>query len=372
MNRLTFYDELQTYNELDIPAFFNRVTDDTIKQILGKNRLTALDYLALLAPQAESHLEAMAQKAHRLTVQNYGKTMQLFTPMYLANYCTNQCVYCGFNISNALHRKKLSLSEVEAEAQEIAKTGLKHVLILTGDSRQQSPVSYMRDCAAVLKKYFTCIGVEVYALSQEEYGQLAAAGIDGFTMFQETYDPATYAELHLAGPKRDYRFRLEAPDRAAKAGMRTLNIGALLGLSDWRTDAFFTGVHADYLQNTYPDAEISISPPRMQPHAGGFPPKTLVTDSNLVQYILAFRLFMPRGGITLSTREDAGLRNNLIRLGVTRMSAGVSTAVGGRSDTEEVGQFEISDDRSVAEMAAVLYQQGYQPLYKDWQAIGEA
>jgi 2-iminoacetate synthase len=367
MNTMTFYDELQTYNDVDIAAYLQQVSDADIKKILAKNRLQPCDYLALLSPRAEGHLEAMAQKAHQLTVRHFGKTMLLFTPMYLANYCTNQCVYCGFNQKNDLHRKKLSLDEVEAEARLIAQTGLKHILILTGDSRKESSVSYMESCVAVLRNYFTCIGIEVYSLTVDEYRQLIAAGVDGFTMFQETYDPLLYAQLHLAGPKRNYRFRLEAPERACQAGMRTVNIGALLGLNDWRTEAFLTGLHADYLQNTYPHVEISISPPRMQPHAGSFAPRAIVTDRNLVQYLLAFRLFMPRGGITLSTRESASLRNHLVQLGITKMSAGVCTAVGGRSHTEEIGQFEIADNRGVSQMADMLYAQGYQPVYKDWQ-----
>lgn len=364
---VTFYDEIQKYRDFDFAGFFNNVSDRVVQEVIGKERLSVLDYLALLSPQAEAYLELMAQKVHRLTVQHFGKTMLLFTPLYLSNFCTNQCVYCGFNEKNALPRKKLSLAEVEEEARVIAGTGLKHILILTGDSRRESPVSYIRDCAKLLEKYFTCIGVEVYALTTDEYAQLIAAGVDGFTMFQETYDQTVYASLHPAGPKRNYRFRLEAPDRACQAGMRTVNIGALLGLNDWRTEAFFTGLHANYLQNSYPDVEISISPPRMQPHAGCFTPQSVVADRNLVQYLLAFRLFMPRGGITLSTRESPQLRDHLVKLGITKMSAGACTAVGGRTHTGEVGQFEISDERDVAEMAAMLYAQGYQPVYKDWQ-----
>jgi len=369
MSVATFYDEMEKYRGFDFADFFRRVGPEDVRRVLGKSRLDAFDYLTLLAPAAEACLEEMAQKAHRLTVQHFGRTMLLFTPLYLANFCTNRCVYCGFSLKNDVPRKKLSLAEVEEEARIIAATGLKHILILTGDSRAETPVSYIGECARLLKKYFTAIGLEVYAMTEDEYRELNAAGVDEFTMFQETYDPLVYAQMHPAGPKRNYRFRLEAPDRAARAGMRAVNIGALLGLNDWRTDAFFTGVHADYLQRTYPDAEISISTPRMRPHSGGIPPRTVVTDRNLVQYMLAFRLFMPRGGITLSTRESEELRDALVRLGVTKMSAGSSTAVGGRTRPEEPGQFEISDDRSVEKVAAMLYSQGYQPVYKNWQVL---
>ena len=367
---MTFHDELRRYHGFDFPGYFASVTDADVSRIITKERLSDMDYLALLSPRAASHLEPMARRASELTIRHFGRAVQLFTPLYLANYCTNQCVYCGFNTTNTLERRKLSLDEVEAEAVEIAKSGLKHILILTGEDRKKSSVSYMAECVQVLKRYFTSISIEVYPLAQEEYAELTAAGVDAVTMFQEVYDEPVYLTLHPRGPKRDYRFRLEAPDRAARAGMRLVNIGALLGLNDWRQEAFFTGVHTDYLQRAYPEVEVAISTPRMRPHLGGFPPKVIVSDADLVQYILAFRLFMPRGGVTLSTRENAKLRDNLLPLGVTKMSAGVCTQVGGRATgQEDTGQFEISDERSVAEMAEMLYLRGYQPVYKDWQYL---
>jgi 2-iminoacetate synthase len=367
---MTFSDELRRFDGFDFQGFFARVTDADVLRIIAKERLSEMDYLALLSPRAASHLEPMARRANELTIRHFGRAVQLFTPLYLANYCTNQCVYCGFNTKNPLERRKLTLDEVEAEARAIAASGLKHILILTGEDRKKSPVSYMADCVRVLKRYFTSISIEVYPLTQEEYAELVAAGVDGVTMFQEVYDEPVYLELHPKGPKRDYRFRLEAPDRAARAGMRLVNIGALLGLHEWRQEAFLTGVHTDYLQRAYPEIEVAISTPRMRPHLGGFPPKVIVSDADLVQYILAFRLFMPRGGVTLSTRESAKLRDNLLPLGVTKMSAGVCTQVGGRATgQEDTGQFEISDERSVAEMAEMLYSKGYQPVYKDWQYL---
>jgi 2-iminoacetate synthase len=193
--------------------------------------------------------------------------------------------------------------------------------------------------------------------------------VDGLTIYQETYDRDTYAYLHPAGPKRDYRFRLDAPERGCRAGMRSVNIGALLGLADWRREAFLVGLHADYLQRNYPAVEVSMSPPRMRPHLGGFQPAVTVSDKELVQFVTAFRLFMPRSGVTLSTRETAEFRDNMTRLGVTKMSGGSCTAVGGRANEAETGQFAIADERSVAEMATMLYDRGYQPVYKDWQTI---
>ncbi|WP_003540751.1 2-iminoacetate synthase ThiH [Desulfotomaculum nigrificans] len=367
---MSFYDIYQSYREFDFAGFFAGLTDQDITRIIYKNRLSELDYLALLSPAAESHLEEMAQRAHRLTVQHFGKVIFLYTPLYLANYCVNRCVYCGFAAHNQIPRRKLTLAEVEEEAKLIAATGLKHLLILTGESRQHSPVSYMKDCLEVLKKYFSSISIEVYPLTEEEYAELIAAGVDGMTMYQEVYNPEVYAELHPAGPKRNYLFRLDAPERACRAGMRTIGLGALLGLNDWRTEAFFTGLHANYLQSRYTDVEVSISPPRMRPHVGGFPPRVTVSDKNLVQYILAYRLFMPRGGITVSTRESEELRNRLVKLGVTRMSAASCTAVGGRSHAEGgTNQFDIADERDVPAMVQMLYQQGYQPVFKDWQLL---
>jgi len=366
---MSFYEELKKYNNFNFKLFFDQVTDASIKKVISKNRLTEEDYLTLLSPKAEKYLEDMAQKAHRLTIQHFGRVIFLYTPMYLANYCVNQCVYCGFKVHNNLERKKLTPAEVECEAKIIAGTGLKHILILTGESRLKSPVSYIKECVEILKKHFTSISIEIYPLEENEYAELVSAGVDGITIYQEVYNEEDYAELHPAGPKRNYRFRLEAPERACRAGMRTVNVGALLGLTQWRTEAFFTGLHADYLQKTFPDVEVSISPPRMRPQLGGFSPRVEVSDKNLVQYILAFRLFMPRGGITISTRERAELRNRLVRLGVTKMSAGSCTAVGGRSNPESACQFEISDERSVREIAEMLYAQGYQPIYKDWQTI---
>lgn len=367
---MILYEEYQRFGNFDFDAFFNKLTDTDILRIISKNRLSELDYLALLSPRAEKYLEEIAQRAHHLTVQHFGKAILLYTPLYLANYCVNSCVYCGFRAQNDLERKKLSYTEVEAEAKIIAKTGLKHILILTGESRVHCPVSYIIECVRVLKKHFTSIGIEIYPLNEDEYAELISAGVDSLTIYQEVYNEEVYLDVHPAGPKRDYHFRLNAPEHACRAGIRSVNVGALLGLYNWRTEAFFTGLHANYLQNNYPDVEISMSPPRMRPYLGGFAPRVTVNDKNLVQYIMAFRLFMPRGGITISTREKPELRENVIKLGVTKMSAGSCTAVGGRSDsTNSTRQFDISDERDVATMARAICHQGYQPVFKDWQML---
>lgn len=367
---MSFYDEYERYSATDIDAVLSSTTSNQVAKIIEKDKLTIMDFLALLSPAAEEHLELMAQKAHQLTVQNFGHVIFLFTPIYLSDYCTNKCVYCGFNVTNTFTRKKLTLSEVEKEAQSIAASGLQHILFLTGDAPTIAGVPYMIECIQILKKHFSAIAIEVYAMSQSEYKELINAGVDSMTMFQETYNPVIYDQLHLAGPKKDYRFRLDAPERACQAGIRSVNLGALLGLDQWRRDGFFTGLHTFYLQNKYSDVDVSISLPRIRPTMGQCETGHTVNDKQMVQYMTALRLFMPRVGITLSTRENPQFRNNAIKLGVTKMSAGVNTAVGGHSESQEnAGQFEISDDRSVAQMCEDILELGYQPVFKDWQVI---
>ncbi len=364
---MTFYDEIAGLHNTDWSRVFNEVTQSQVLKTLGTEDLRKSDFLILLSPAAAPLLEEMAQAARKVTIRHFGYNIGLYTPLYLANYCVNHCVYCGFNTSNIIPRRKLTLEEVEKEAQVIAKTGLQHVLILTGESRRHSPVSYIRDCVLVLRKYFSSITIEVYPLSIEEYKELIIAGVDGLTIYQELYNEEVYLRLHPQGPKRDYRFRLETPERGGQAGMRTLNIGALLGLYNWRSEVFMTGLHASYLQKKFPEAEISVSFPRMRPQFGDYQPESPLSDRDLVQSILAMRLFLPRAGITLSTRENAAFRDNLVRLGVTKMSAGSSTAVGGHTDsTNGIGQFEISDRRSVEEMKKVIAGLGYKPVFKDW------
>lgn len=370
---MSFYSIYNAYKDIPATAFFNTVTPERVARIIRQPKLSPPDFAALLSSAARPFLEAMAQKAHQLTVQYFGRTILLYTPLYLSNFCNNQCRYCGFNACNKIPRRQLAPDEVETEAKAIAETGLKHILILTGDAPQIATVDYLKTCVHTLARYFTSISIEIYALQTGEYADLIDAGVDGLTIYQETYSETLYEALHPAGPKRDYRFRLDAPDRAAKAGIRSANIGALLGLDDWRRDAFFTGLHADYLQRAFPDVDISVSLPRMRSHAGGYVPDHPVSDENLVQIMLALRLFIPRAGITVSTRESASMRDNLIRLGVTKMSAGSVTQVGGHAgQSDDVGQFDICDHRSVAEMSRQIRHLGYQPVYKDWEPIPAA
>ncbi|MDD3311512.1 2-iminoacetate synthase ThiH [Pseudodesulfovibrio sp.] len=370
---MSFYATCTEWMNAGLDERLAAMTETDVRRALGASNPGPLDLLAMLSPAATPHLETMARKASGLTLRHFGRTIHLFTPLYLSNFCTNHCVYCGFNSNNRIPRSQLTMEQVEAEARAIAATGLKNLLILTGDCRAKAGPDYLRDCVAVLRRHFPSVCIEIYAMEEAEYAALAAEGVDGMTMFQETYDEKLYPSLHPRGPKSDFRFRLDAPERACRAGMRVVNIGALLGLSDWRHDAFLTGLHAAWLMERHPEADIATSLPRMRPHVGAYQPATVVSDRDLVQVLLALRIFRPRLGITISTREAPAFRENLLPLGVTRMSAGVSTAVGGHAksdgDGESVGQFEISDGRSVDEMCAVLRKHGYQPVFKDWEPI---
>lgn len=342
-------------------------SQNKLRQLLLQEHLTPADFRLLLSPVAETLLEPLAQRARELTLRHFGRTMQLYTPLYLANHCVNGCTYCGYRAAQPIERHQLSFDELRQEAAAIAATGLRHILVLTGESPRQTTVEYIGECVKILREYFTSVAIEVYPMQAAEYRYLAEQGADSLTIYQETYDRGRYAELHPYGPKRDYDFRLGAPERGCQAGLRAVNIGALLGLSEPRQDFFIAGCHAHWLQANYPGVEISISLPRIRPVPGGFQPSVAVSDRMLAQFITAFRLFMPRAGITLSTRERATLRDGMIHLGVTRISAGSSTAVGGHTGQTKTGQFEIDDTRSVAEITAMLYQANLQPVFKDWQ-----
>jgi len=365
---MSYYPLCRELEEASLEEQFAAVTEADVLRAIAKKNCTPGDFLALMSPTAAPFIEDMARKANTLTAQNFGRTIQLFTPLYLSNYCSNHCVYCGFNAKNVIPRSQLTAEQLEVEAKAIAATGLRHLLILTGESRVKASPEYLEECVTLLRNHFPSVSIEIYAMTLEEYTRLVEVGVDGLTLFQETYDEDLYDTLHPRGPKKDFRFRLDAPERGCQAGMRVVNIGALLGLGDWRKDALQTGMHAAYLMDNYPDVDISVSLPRMRPHAGEFQPTTLVSDREMVQLMLAMRLFLPRLGITISTRESPDFRENLLPLGVTKMSAGVSTAVGGHTqDCDKVGQFDISDDRSVEQMCAMLKSHGYQPVFKDWE-----
>ena len=364
-----FYKTIEQFKDFDYKSFFADVTERDIEFLIHKSNLSDLEFLALLSPKAEKYIEHLACQAQQTSIRHFGKTIQLYTPMYISNYCNNQCLYCGFKHSNDITRKQLSLEEIENEAREISKSGMRQILILTGSAPNIATPEYIYEAVKIIRKYFPTITIEMYPMKQEQYKSLYSVGVDGLTVYQETYDEELYTKLHPTGPKRNYHFRLDAPDRGCRAGIRRISLGSLLGLKDWRQDVFMTGLHCAYLQDKYPSTEISLSLPRIRPHEGSYIPEVIVEDKDMVQILTAFRLFIPRAGINISTRESSYFRDNIIPLGVTNMSAGVTTAVGGHTKDDSTKQFDIADNRSVEEIQQLIYSKGYQPVFKDWQYL---
>lgn len=368
---MSFYKTIEQYDTFDFETFFEKIHAEDVQRVLNKAQLTDLDFLTLLSPRAAGYLESMARKAQSLTVQYFGRTIQLFIPLYISNFCSNQCVYCGFNCTNAIDRRKLTLEQIEVEAQAIARTGMQHLLLLTGEAREKTPIDYLEDAVKLLKRYFASVSIEMFPMDEDAYRRLNNAGVDGLTLYQEVYDRRIYQSVHPAGQKANYRYRLDAPERGARAGFRALNLGPLIGLGEPRREIFFCGLHARYLDNRYLDAEIGLSLPRFNPAECSYSPQYMADDRLFVQMLVALRLFMPRATLTISTRESAQLRDHLIPLGVTRFSAGSCTGVGGYAQpaSKKTMQFEISDERSVAQVVQAIIDKGYQPIYKDWDDI---
>jgi len=367
--KMSFYDIVSRYSDFEYESFLSRVRASDIEKILEKDKIGELEFLSLLSPVALGHIEHMARKARELSLKHFGKAVLLYAPIYISNYCVNRCAYCGFNCSNDIKRRKLSMEEVEDEARELSSTGIRHVLLLTGESKKDSPIEYVIEASNVLAKYFDSVSIEINPSTLDEYRAAEKAGIDGMTVYQETYDEDVYDSVHISGPKKNYRFRLDTPERACMADMRNVNIGALLGLSDWTRDAFMTGLHAKYLQDRYSHVEIGVSFPRIRPHIGKFEQVKGVKDMQLVQAMLAARLFLPRVSQNISTREKKEFRDNLIPLGINKFSAGSCTEVGGYCGEKSNAQFEISDERSVREVEQAICNMGYQPLFKNWQRM---
>lgn len=349
---------------------YDKYTAQDVQTALSHDHITPEDFRALLSPAALPFLEQIAQKAQKTTKRFFGNSIYMFTPIYIANYCENYCIYCGFNCHNKIKRAKLNYGEIDKEMQEIAKSGLQEILILTGESRKQSSIEYIGEACKIAKKYFRVIGLEIYPLNTDEYAYLQKCGADYVTVFQETYNSDKYETLHLAGHKRIFPYRFYAQERAIRGGMRGVGFAALLGLDDFRKDALATGMHAYYLQQKYPHAEIAFSCPRLRPIINNdkINPKD-VHEAQLLQVVCAYRLFMPSASITISTRECARVRDNLVNIATTKISAGVSTAIGEHSqESEDKGdaQFEIADTRSVDEVYHDLIHNGLQPVMADY------
>ena len=344
-------------------------TAKDVKEALAAETCSVDNFKALLSPAPLPFLEEIAQKAQKETRKHFGNSVAIFTPLYIANYCENYCVYCGFNCHNKIKRAQLNAEEIEKEMQAIAETGLEEVLILTGESPNKSSVEYIGEACKIAKKYFKLIGLEVYPMDSKDYAYLHECGADFVTVFQETYNSDKYKTLHLGGRKRIFPYRLNAQERAIMGGMRGVGFAALLGLDDFRKDALATGMHAYLLQKKYPHAEIAFSCPRLRPIINNdkINPKD-VHEPQLLQIICAYRIFMPFASITISTRECERFRDNIIQIAATKISAGVNVGIGGHSQEEEKGdeQFEISDGRSVDEIYQMIEDNGMQPVMTDY------
>ncbi|MBF1171447.1 MAG: 2-iminoacetate synthase ThiH [[Eubacterium] sulci] len=354
--------EINSYRAEDYTA------SDVIRAI-ESDRCSLEDFKALLSPAAEPFLEQIARKARLETRKHFGNSAYFFTPIYISNYCENYCIYCGFNCHNKIKRAKLSMEEIHEEMKAIAETGLEEILILTGESRKASDVKYIGEACKIAKKYFKNIGIEVYPMNSDEYRYLRECGADYVTVFQETYNSDKYETLHLAGHKRIFPYRFNAQERALMGGMRGVAFAALLGLDDFRKDALGTGMHAYLIQRKYPWAEISISCPRLRPiiNNASINPKD-VHEKQLLQIMCAYRIFLPFAGMTISTRERAEFRDNVVGLAATKISAGVSTGIGSHSESEDKGdaQFEIADTRGLEEIYESLKKRGIQPVMNDY------
>lgn len=347
-----------------------------VKAALEHDTCSIEDFKALLSPAAEPFLEQMAQRARLETSRHFGNTVYLFTPLYIANYCENYCVYCGFNCYNHIKRMKLSMEQIEKEMKIIADSGMEEILILTGESRGQSSVEYIGEACKLARKYFRMTGLEIYPVNTDEYRYLHECGADYVTVFQETYDTDKYEKLHLFGHKRVWPYRFDAQERALRGGMRGVAFSALLGLSDFRKDAFASALHVYYLQRKYPHAEMSLSCPRLRPIINNDKLSPLdVHEKQLCQVLCAYRIFLPYVGITVSSRESAKFRNGIVKIAATKVSAGVSTGIGDHEskytgkETDNVQgdeQFEIDDNRSFDNMYKDIEKEGLQPVLNDY------
>jgi 2-iminoacetate synthase len=389
------------FNALPLEALVKRSLSTTVlaaRESMDKARLSLADFAQLISPAAAETLEALCRRSQALTRQRFGKVIRLFAPLYLSNECINNCKYCGFSRDNPILRVTLSAEEALREARALREQGFRNILLVAGEHPKFVSTGYLADCVRALHEEIPSISLEVGPMDTEDYRSMVRAGADGLVVYQETYDRAVYAEMHTAGPKRNFEWRLETPERAYAAGFRRLGIGALYGLGDWRSEAIAVAAHADYLLRNCWKSQLTISLPRLRPCAGEFEPLTQMSDRELAQLVCAFRLFLPDAGLVLSTREPAKLRDGLIPLGVTLISAGSHTEPGGYTGagrekihhtergrivelasgssewatgnraTNATGQFDIADERPAEEVAELIRRLGYEPVWKDWDA----
>ncbi|MBW2689614.1 MAG: 2-iminoacetate synthase ThiH [Deltaproteobacteria bacterium] len=364
---MSFLNTIQKYNKQQVIAEIEAMTAADVQRALASEKIDNRDFMALLSPAAGNFLEEMAQKAHAITLRRFGRTILLYAPLYLSNECHNSCLYCGFSVNNPIPRRTLTLDEIERNARILHDQGFRHILLLTGEAPGKVGNDFIAAAAERIRPLFSSISIEVYPMETAGYKEMVDAGVDGLTIYQETYDPELYKQLHPSGRKRDYNFRLETPERGGAAGLRRIGIGFLLGLGNFRSEAFFAGLHGRYLMHHYWRTLLSVSFPRLRPAEGGFQPLNPVSDRQFVQLMCAMRLLLNDAGLVLSTRESAELRDNLLPLGITQMSAGSCTAPGGYAEENSATeQFTIDDDRTPAEIAKILQARGYDPVWKDW------
>jgi 2-iminoacetate synthase len=350
-------------------SIYSKTADD-VRAALNKNRRNLEDFKALISPAAAPFLEEMASLSHQLTQKRFGKTIQMFVPMYLSNECQNICTYCGFSLDNAIRRTTLTDKQILDEIKVIKSYGYDHILIVSGEANKTVGVDYFLNAIKILRPHFSHISLEVQPLEQEEYSTLIEAGVNTVLVYQETYHEENYKFHHPKGKKSNFEYRLETPDRLGKAGIHKIGLGVLIGLEDWRTDSFFNALHLDYLEKTYWQTKYSVSFPRLRPHVGNIEPKVNMTDRELVQLICAYRIFNEDVELSMSTREDEKFRNNIIKLGITSISAGSKTDPGGyASGINALEQFEISDERTPAEVSGMIKSQGYEAVWKDWDKV---
>jgi len=365
--KMTFYDTItKNLNWEDISKEIYNKTASDVEDALSKNYIDIEDLKALVSPVAEDYLENMAAISQRETQKRFGKTIQFYIPLYLSNECLNHCIYCGFNHNNKIHRTILSDEEIIKEIEIIKSMGFEHILLLTGESPVHAGIDYIEHAIQLVRPYFKQISLEVQPLSQQEYQRLQSSGLYGVYIYQETYNQARYTYYHPAGKKKDYKFRLETPERLGRAGIHKIGLGALLGLEDWRVETVYLASHLRYLEKHYWKSKYSVSFPRIRPHAGEFQPNFDVNDKQFAQMIFALRMFDHDIEMSLTTREDSMFRNNMFSLGITSMSAGSKTEPGGYSQKEELEQFAVNDSRSPREILEMITNNGYEVVWKDW------
>jgi 2-iminoacetate synthase len=366
-----FTELFDTYNWEQIKQSIYSKTKMDVEQALNKTTKRDLeDFKALISPAASEYLEPMAKLSQQLTQKRFGKTIQMYLPLYLSNECQNICTYCGFSFDNKLKRKTLTDAEILKEVEAIKALGYEHVLLVTGEANQTVGVPYLKNAIKLIRPFFSLISIEVQPLDQHEYEELMAEGLNTVLVYQETYHKEDYKLHHPKGKKSNFNYRLETPDRLGRANIYKIGLGTLIGLEDWRTDSFFTALHLNYLEKKYWRTKYSISFPRLRPAEGIIEPKVIMNDKELVQLICAYRIFNEEIELSISTRENENFRNNIIKLGITSMSAGSKTNPGGYAvEKESLEQFEISDERSPKEIEDIIKLNGYEAVWKDWDNV---